>query len=116
MLTGSLIMRPVAYDAFSTGISGRTFAMPIGRAPPNTSPSKVRAELPLTHEARTPRIQPAIPSASQRLAADTPQFEQVADVRVPAPIELEIGGQPHGVVVSVQQLVDQQRELFGQFH
>ena len=29
MFTGSLIMRPVAYDAFNTGISGRTFAMPI---------------------------------------------------------------------------------------
>jgi hypothetical protein len=38
-------------------------------------------------------------------------------VSVPAPIaDREIGREPHGVVVSVEQLVDEQRELLGQFH
>src|SRR5438045_2439261 len=45
MFTGSLIMCPVAYDAFRTGISGRTFAMPIASTPPVALISRGRLEV-----------------------------------------------------------------------
>src|SRR3954453_13942745 len=112
MFTGNRIMRPVAYDAFSTGISGSTFAMPIASTPPCASSLQVRLELPLLQDARTASSRPAVPRARQRLAAGAAQFAQVADVGVPAPVvEDEIYREPQRVVVSIEQLVDEQREL-----
>jgi hypothetical protein len=109
-------MWPVAYEAFRTGISGRTFAKPMGSTPPGASSLTVRGKR-LTNGARAPSARATVRSAGQGLAAGTSELTQVAEVSVPAPIaDREIGREPHGVVVSVEQLVDEQRELLGQFH
>src|SRR3954470_20113100 len=99
MFTGNLIMRPVACDAFSTGISGRTFAMPIASTPPCAPSRSVRPELRLMRGARTLSVQSTVRGGGECLAAETPKFAQVAQVRLPAPIEHQVGRQPHSVVV-----------------
>src|SRR2546423_13010167 len=106
MFPGNLIMRPVAYDAFSTGISGRTFAMPIAGTPPRAPSRDVRPESPCIGGAPASSGASAAPPISrgrgQCLAAEEPQFAQVAQVRLPAPIERQAGREPHGVVVSFE--------------
>jgi hypothetical protein len=110
-------MCPVAYDAFSTGISGRTFAKPMGSTPPGASSLTVRGKRLSTNGVRAPSARATVRGAGQGLAAGASELTQIAEVSVPAPIAgCEIGRKPHGVVVSVEQLVDEQRELLGQFH
>src|SRR3954452_12044878 len=118
MFTGKRIMCPVAYDAFSTGISGRTFAMPIASTPPCASSLQVRLELPLLEDARTSRRRTTtVPCGGQRLAAGTAQLAQVAEMGVPAPVvEHEICREPQRVVVRVEQLVGEERELLRELH
>src|SRR5689334_22742369 len=125
MFTGNLIMRPVAYDAFSAGISGRTFAKPIASTPPFTSSRQVRTELQWVVRAR-PRPRPVHGReglrrrvrgrGGKRLATEPLELAQIAQVGLPAPAKVQVGRQPHRVLVGVEQLVDQQRELLGQLH
>jgi hypothetical protein len=71
----------------------------------------------VTTGAQAPGARSAVRRTPQCLAAGALQLAQVAQVSVPAPIvDYEICREPQGVVVSIEQLVDEQRELLRQFH
>src|SRR4051794_2090894 len=108
MFTGSLIMCPVAYDALSTGISGRTFARPIASAPPRDG---VRSQL------QTRSCDPAVRRRDDSGAPQARELAQVVEVRVPAPItQRRLRSQPQRVVVSFDQLVDELGQLLRLVH
>ncbi len=52
----------------------------------------------------------------QRLTADALQVANVVEVRPPGRDLLELTGQPHGVHVSIEQLVDQISQMAGGRH
>src|SRR5215216_7668026 len=108
MFTGSLIMRPVAYDAFSAGISGRTFAIPMASTPPRAPPRKARPGSQGDVRARL-----VGDGGGQRLAAKPLQIAQVAELHLPVPIGREVGREPRGVVESAEQLLDEEGQLLG---
>src|ERR671924_2244248 len=103
MFTGNLIMRPVAYDALSAGISGRTFVMPIASTPPRASSRDVRPKPPRgARPVRPPaEARPGRCAACRRrgagarlvrgdggqcLPAQSLQITQVAHLYLPVPI------------------------------
>src|SRR5215207_8296629 len=105
MLAGNLIMRPVAYDAFSTGISGRTFVMPIASTPPRAPSSNARSESPRSARPVRPtaRAQRGGDAASwesvgaglvgggQRLAAQPLYIAQIGQLHLPVPVDAQLG-------------------------
>src|SRR6478752_2037504 len=105
MFTGILSTCPVAYDAFSTGISGKTLAMPIASTPPFAPSLEARAE-----PGRAPLTATGL-RRGERFASQATELAHVAEVRFPPPIGHEFLREPNGVVVSVDQLVDQEREI-----
>src|SRR4051794_5156584 len=103
MFTGNLMMRPVAYDALRTGISGRTFAMPIVSTPPVASSCEGRLDR--SWAAGPARRVAREHAGGKRFAAEALQVAQVANMCFPARIKQQVLGQPQGVLVSVEQLV-----------
>src|SRR3954451_19965930 len=111
MFTGNLIMCPVACDAFRTGISGRTLAIPIAGTPPVAPSREARAE------SISARLRALIGRGrGKRFAPQAPELAQVADVRLPAPIGHRLLREPNRVVVSIDQLVDKRHQVLGQLH
>src|SRR4051794_32451884 len=114
MFTGSRMMRPVAYDALSTGISGRTFVMPIVDTPPVASSGESRLDR--AHGAGSPWRVAGQHPGRERFAAEALKVAQVAKMCFPARIKRQLFGEPQGVLVSVEQLVDDDHKLFRQRH
>jgi len=52
----------------------------------------------------------------QYLAGQALQVAQIAQVRLPAPVERQVGRESRGVLMSIEQLIGDQGQLLRHFH